>query len=383
VHPDAGESVLMGAATIRRVRRAAMSTLAGVVVIAASSSCTSPGASNHADYCAIFPDTIGLYVGNPVTQMGYQIGKITSIGADLTQVRVGFAVTRDRPLPRDVKAIVRSPSILADRSLELVGNYSAGPRLDPGGCIALDHSFSPKSISEVVGSADTFIKAINPDGSTNLGDTIRGVDKLAHNNGAGINKVLTTSSALLDSPDRAVSDIGSIMRNTAELTSVLKELMPELKEVLQDARTTTPNLANALDGTTALPGAGGGVGTLGPVAELVAVLQTRLGDETQQMLDTVSVTVRKLAPHANALSDLMTPVPWWINTIANHFNRRDFHTFNLAYRPPLYRVPTHNGLALCGMMNTRVPGSCADVNGQPFAVDVALLQFVLTEAAKR
>ena len=373
----------MGAATLRRVRRAAISTLAGVVVIAASSSCTSPGASNHADYCAIFPDTIGLYVGNPVTQMGYQIGKITSIGADLTQVRVGFAVTRDRPLPRNVKAIVRSPSILADRSLELVGNYSAGPRLEPDGCIALDHSFSPKSISEVVGSSDTFIKAINPDGSTNLGDTIRGVDKLAHNNGAGINKVMTTSSALLDSPDRAVSDIGSIMRNTAELTSVLKELMPELKEILQDARTTTPNLANALDGTTALPGAGGGVGTLGPVAELVAVLQTRLGDETQQMLDTVSVTVRKLAPHANALSDLMTPVPWWINTIANHFNRRDFHTFNLAYRPPLYRVPTHNGLALCGMMNTRVPGSCADVNGQPFAVDVALLQFVLTEAAKR
>lgn len=373
----------MRAAMTRQLRRTVVSTLATAVVIGTSSSCASTGGHNQADYCAIFPDTVGLYVGNPVTQMGYQIGKITSIGADLRQVRVGFDVTGNRPLPRDVKAIVRSPSILADRSLELVGNYATGPRLDPGGCIALDHSFSPKSISEVVGSADTFIKAINPDGSTNLGDTIRGVDKLAHNNGSGINKVLATSSALLDTPDRAVSDIGSIMRNTAELTSVLRELMPELKEILQDSRVTTPNLANALDGTTALPGAGGGVGTLGPVAELVAVLQTRLGDETQQMLDTVSVTVRKLAPHANALSDLMTPVPWWINTIANHFNRRDFHTFNLAYRPPLYRIPTHNGLALCGFMNTRVPGSCADVNGQPFAVDVALLQYVLTEAAKR
>lgn len=375
--------MLMPTKMIRRLRRTAAAAFTGAAAIAGASSCSFPHATATAEYCAIFPDTIGLYAGNPVTQMGYQIGKITSISADLTQVRVGFSMNKDRPLPRDVKAIIRSPSILADRSLELVGNYAAGPRLDPGACIASDHAFSPKSISEVVGSADTFIKAINPDGSTNLGDTIRGVDKLTHNNGPGINKVLTSSSALLDSPDPAISDIGSIMRNTAELTTTLRELMPELKTILQDARVTTPYLVTALDGTTDLPGAGGGYGTLGPLAELVAVLQTRLGDETQQVLDTVAVTVRRLAPHATALSDLMTPVPYWINGIANHFNHRDFIMANLAYRPPLYRVPTHNGLALCGFMNTRLPGSCADVNGQPFAVDVSLLQYVLMEASQR
>lgn len=205
---------------------------------------------------------------------------------------------------------------------------------------------------------------------------------MAHNNGAGVNQLLTRSSALLDSPDQAISDIGAIVRNTAELTTVLTEIRPAMKEILLDARKTTPDLARAVDGTARLAGpAGTGIGTLGPVMEFVAVLESKLGEETQQTLDAVSVALRKLTPHANAISDLLVPLPWWINTVANHFNRRDFHTFNLAYRPPLYRVRTHDGLALCGMMNASVPGSCADVNGQPFAVDVALLQYVLTRAA--
>jgi virulence factor Mce-like protein len=368
---------------VRYAFRAAVAALTGAATVAVASSCAMMGGEKHVAYCAIFPDTIGLYVGNPVTQMGYQIGEVTSIAASPAQVRVDFSVTQRRPLPPDAKAVIRSASILADRSLELVGNYSAGPRLEAGKCIGLDRSFSPKTISQVVGSAYTFLNSINPNGSTNVGDTVRGLDQLAHNNGAGVNQLVTRTSALLDSPDEAISDIGSIMRNTAELTGVLRELMPPLKEILLDARTTTPDLAAALDGTTGLAGPGGGVGAVGPLAELVSVLQTRLGDETQQVLDTVSVTTRRLTPHATALSDLFTPVPWWINTIANHFNRRDYHTFNLAYRPPLYRVHTHDGLALCGMMNASMPGSCADVNGQPFAVDAALLQYVLQQAAKQ
>jgi phospholipid/cholesterol/gamma-HCH transport system substrate-binding protein len=34
-------------------------------------------------------------------------------------------------------------------------------------------------------------------------------------------------------------------------------------------------------------------------------------------------------------------------------------------------------------MNASAPGSCADVGGRPYAVDVALLQYVLTEAQRR
>jgi phospholipid/cholesterol/gamma-HCH transport system substrate-binding protein len=369
----------MAAIMVRRVVRVGVASVIAVAVMVVSASCA-PESRHDASYCALLPDTIGLYVGNPVTQMGYPIGKVTSIKAGPKDVHVEFSVTEQRALPNDVKAIIRSPSILADRSLELVGNYAGGAKLAPTGCIPLDRSVSPKSLSEVIGSADTFVNAINSSGSTNVADTVRGLDQLSHNNGVGVRRLLTVSSALLNSPDQEISDIGSIIQNVAQLTTTLKETRDPMKEILLDAPHTTPDLVNAVEGAARLAGPDG-LGTLGPLIETVAVLETRLGDETQITLDTVSTALRKISPHANALASLFDGVPWWINTAANHFNAKQFGTFNIAYRPPMFRVATHDGLALCGAMNTAMPGSCADVNGQPYAVDVALLQYVLQQAS--
>ncbi|MBI3214213.1 MAG: MCE family protein [Mycobacterium sp.] len=368
-------------ATTRRrpVTRIGSTVLVAGAVVAAGSSCASSVQPSGADFCAIMSDSIGLYVDNPVTQMGYPIGKVTAISADPGHVRIDFAMTEKRPIPADVKALIRSPTILADRSLELAGNYSGGPQLAPGQCIPLERTVTPKSLSEVIGSADTFVKAISPEGSTNVADSVRGLNQLMQNNGARAGQLITQTSALLDSPDQAVSDMGSIMANLSDLTTSLKEMRGPIKEILQDSVTAVPDVATALDGTTRLAGPTG-AGNLGPLIEAVAVLETRMGDETQLTLDTVGASVRKLSPHANAFADLLNPVPSWINTVANHYNGHQFSFFNIAYRPPMFRVQTHDGLALCGFMNATTPGSCADVNGQPYAVDIALLQYVLTQA---
>lgn len=372
----------MAAARQVRPARTLATALAVGTVVAAVTSCGTQADAAAPTRCAMMPDTIGLYVGNPVTQMGFEIGEVSAITPRGTAVRVDFTLTQNRQLPEDVRAVIRSPSIVADRALELVGNYSGGPELTAQTCVPLDRSFSPKTISQVIGSADEFLDAISADGSTNIAGTISGVDRLAQNNGAGAAQLLRSSSALLDSPDQAIGDLGAITRNLAELTTMLTDMRDPIKQIMLDAQQTTPDLAEALDGGARM----GGVhemSNFGPLAEVVAVLETRMGDETQITLDTLSAIIRKTTPHANAISDLFTPVPWWINTFANHFNNRQFHTFNIAYRPPMFRVPTHNGLALCGMMNASTPGSCADINGVPYAVDVALLQYALTEAARR
>lgn len=373
--------MLMSTKILRKLLRTAGGIGLAAVIAAAGSACAS-GSTHDVAFCAYLPDTVGLYVGNPITQMGYPIGTITAIQPEPTQVRVEFAITEQRQIPSDVKAIIRSPSILADRSMELVGNYADGPKLEAGNCIPVERTLSPKTISQVIGSADTFLNAINSAGSENIADTIGGIDRLTQGNGASAGQLLTTTSSLLDSPDQAISDIGSIIRNTAELSTALKEMRDPLKEILQDSLITTGDVVVALDGAARLSGPTG-LGALGPLIETVAVMETRLGDTTQLTLDAVSDAVRKVTPHSQALADLFNPVPWWINTLANHVNAKEWGTFNIAYRPPLFRVPTHDGLALCGFMNASMPGSCADVNGQPYAVDVALLQYVLQEASKR
>src|SRR5262245_53860100 len=66
----------------------------------------------YVDYCATMPDAVGLYIGNPVTQMGYKVGEVRTITPAAGSVRVDFKVNEDRPLPADVRAVTRSPSIL-------------------------------------------------------------------------------------------------------------------------------------------------------------------------------------------------------------------------------------------------------------------------------
>jgi phospholipid/cholesterol/gamma-HCH transport system substrate-binding protein len=367
--------MLMAASRAHRIGRASAIAVTAAAVATFGTSCAPHHERQDARYCAIMPDSIGLYAGNPVTQMGYQIGTVTTISPEIRDVRVDFTLTEPRRLPADVKAIIRSSSILADRSLELVGNYDSGPQLSAGGCIPLARSSTPRSLSQVIGSVTTFINSINPQSSANIGDAVRELDQALHNNGAGINRLLTTSSAVLNSPDQAISDIGSIITNLAQLTSVLTEIRGPLKEILIDASQTTPDFVTALKGAWRM------LDALPPLIRLLADLETELGEETQFTLDSTAVAMRKVSAHAPRLSNLLNVVPPWINSLANIVNNHQWNT--IRYRPPLYRIRTPDGVATCNIMNASLPGSCANVQGQPYAVDVALLQYVLTQAARR
>ncbi len=360
---------------MQRGRRMVSVVAAAAAVTALGGSCSTVTDTRQAGYCAILPDSVGLYVGNPVTQMGYPIGSVTAIHPGSLDVRVEFTVSERRSLPANVKAIIRSPSILADRALELVGNYESGPSLAEGGCIPVTRSATPKSLSEVIGSTTKFVNSISPDGSTNIGDVVRGLDQALHNNGAGVNKLLLTSSSVLDSPDQAINDVGSIINNLGQLTSTIKDLRGPIKEILYDAVETMPAIDAASEGGRRVAE---GITWLTPMVE---DLEVNLGQETQATLDAVAVGLRKVSEHAPRLANMLNPVPWWINTLANDYNNQPFSP--IRYRPPLYRIHTPDGVAQCNIMNASMPGSCANVQGQPFAVDVALLQYVLSEAARR
>ena len=74
----------------RRASRAGVVALTAAAVATSGASCTSHQSRQGAAFCAIMPDSVGLYEGNPVTQMGYQIGTVTTITPAARDVRVEF-----------------------------------------------------------------------------------------------------------------------------------------------------------------------------------------------------------------------------------------------------------------------------------------------------
>ena len=361
----------------------------------ASKAVSSDAAAN--DYCAIMSDSVGLYVGNHVTQMGYPIGEVRRIEPHRGEIRgtephrgdvkVVFSLDGGRVIPAQVRAVTRSPSILADRSLELVGNYTDGPKLQPGQCIPLNRTSTPLSIAQIIGSATDFVNAVNPEGSSNMADSLKGIDQAMSGQGDRLNQLMSRSSKLLDSPDQAIAQMGEITRNVAELTSMLRDNRGNLKTIVTDLPSVTPNFLKPLQG---------GYEFYGPVVEIIMIvndIESELGPEFQSALDATSELIRIASPHYKGIANMLNPLPRWISGINGEppgategglAKRANNHPFIvLPYRPPLFRIPTANGLLACGAMNASAPGSCADVAGHPYAVDVALLQYVLTEAQKR
>lgn len=363
------------------------SAIAALAVVVSATACSGQHQNQSREFCALMSDSVGLYVGNPVSQMGYNIGTVDAIVPRGRDVEVKFKITEDRAIPHDVKAVTRSPSILADRTLELVGNYSSGPKLKAGECIPRNRTFTPLSISQVIGSATDFVNGINPAGSNNIKDALHGIDEAAHGNGAAINKLLTVSSDLLDNPNQAIADLGSVIRNTAKLSSILVKKRDPLKKILQDLPDLAPDLVKVSDGANDISH---------PIAEslvFISDLELRFGNELQILLDTVGDLVRHGVWHYKGYMNILNPIPRWISGLAGeppgaesgaivkHINN---HIFDLIrWRPPLFRIRTPNGLLTCGQLNAASPGSCTDVQGTPYMVDVALLQYVLTEAQRR
>lgn len=323
-------------------------------------------------YCAVLPDAVGLYPGNPVTQMGFEIGTVNTISTiDPTSVRVDFSVTDARRLPADVRSIIRSTSILADRSLELVGNFEGGPSLDAGDCIPLDRSATPKSISQIVASASDFVDGITPADSQNIADAVTGLDRVLAGNGRGVNELLTRAGQLMSSPDRAVADMAGIVSNVAQLTSMLNANTGPLKEIITALPATTSDITGALWGTTDL------VDSLPGIIVLVNDLERRLGDQTQLVLDTLPTVISMAASRSTDIAAALDPLPGLIGLAAGA-TRADGR-LTVDYRAPRVRVATPDPVALCHRFNRAMAHSCSPVDGTARVVDVSLLQLVFAE----
>jgi phospholipid/cholesterol/gamma-HCH transport system substrate-binding protein len=215
----------------------------GAVVVVAIGATLGLGISRAADrtggagtggdgFCAEMTDAIGLYVGNPVTQMGMPVGEVTGVRSAGDHVQVTFDLRSGRDYPADVQAVTRSKSLLADRTLELVGNYSGGPTLRSGECIAGSRTHTPKSISEITGSASDFIENLTKSGTDDVGGTINGLDKALAGTAPDAENMFRHAAAASKNPDQFIADIGASIANMAPLTDNALRQWPQIMSIL-------------------------------------------------------------------------------------------------------------------------------------------------------
>ncbi|GAC68503.1 Mce family protein [Gordonia soli NBRC 108243] len=307
----------------------------GVVVIVAIGATLGLGMTGAADrtggvsttggngFCADMSDAVGLYVGNPVTQMGLQVGTVSRIDNAGDHVRITFDLDDGRAYPADVQAVTRSKSLLADRSLELVGNYTSGPTLEQGRCIDRKHSHTPKSISEVTGSASDFIKNLTDADSGDVGGTIAGLDKALAGTGPDAANMFRHAAAASADPDQFIADIGASIANMAPLTDNALRQWDQIMSILNQMPSIA-GLGTELFGFVSKfdRGVGWTVATIydiqrnygsilwplvhGPVKDLISLAAARAPD-LQKLYGTVPAVSAALRQQTNAAGGLSVP----------------------------------------------------------------------------
>ncbi|MCC3312271.1 MlaD family protein [Nocardia africana] len=279
--------------------------LVAAVVIAAGSRFDRGIVRADDGYCALMPDTVGLYPGNPVTQMGYPVGKVDHVDPQGGYVRVTFELDPGRRYPADVKAVTRSKSILADRSLELVGNYRSGAQLEAGHCIALKDTATPKSLSEITGSAADFLGQLTPGDNTKaLTDAVDGLAKALAGQGGNAHQLMVNAQDAMASPDRLVSDIGSILFNLSPLTT---QALADWNSLHHTAEVLPTDITSLTFG--AWPGVDGLIRGMGPLIAVLYEIQSQYGDAIWPTADHAADIIRLAASHANDIRDFLGLLP--------------------------------------------------------------------------
>lgn len=312
-------------------------------------------------YCAIMPDSVGLYTGNQVTMRGIPVGTVTSIAPQGDSVRVEFDVEADKPVYADAGATTLSDSIVAARQLAVVSSGKDTARWTPGRCIT--KSLTPKSISETLNALaqlSSEIQGPDPDSPDALARGLSALDSATVGTGPQINAIVRQLSAALATPDADIAHLVGIFDAFASVSKQVEKHWGDLKSMLT-------RLAPVLDhATTDLIGPGAQLfDGLQQVVPMLNDLTTIFGDPIMKTLDATVPLVKFLRAHVGSLNQVigMTPVLTQAFRTASE---------GISYAPPKVAVPQKNADQVCAAVNALAPGRCTAEGGMA-KVDAATL----------
>ncbi|MGV9680184.1 MlaD family protein [Nocardia sp. NPDC003482] len=320
-------------------------------------------------YCAIMPDSLGLYVGNQVTMRGIVVGKVTSIAPEGKGVKVGFAVEADKPVYADAGATTLADSIVAARQLAVVTSGKNTAHWNPGQCIT--KTLTPKSITETLNAVAQLAAQINGGDGTTPDALAHGLAELnvaTAGTGPQINEIVTKLSAALASPDADIANLTGIFDAFASVGSKVEQYWGDLQSML----TRLAPVLNAARTDLLEPGAQvlDGLGQLLPVLN---DLTTIFGDPLMRGLDATVPLVKFLRTHVGSLAQVISMTP----VLTDAFRAVGEH--GIGYAPPKVALPQDNADQVCAAVNALAPGRCV-AEGGAAKVDMAALVFGLAGA---
>ncbi len=173
---------------------------------------------------AYFTRTVSIYQGSELRVMGVRIGTVTAVVPEGDRVRVTMQYDSEYKLPADAKAAIVTPTLTADRFVQIAPAYTGGAVLPDKAKIALPETGTPVELDRIYQSLYDLSTALGPNGANKDGslDTLLSAGaKALRGNGKLGNQTLLNLSAAVQTFGESSGPLFRSVQNMSQLTDTL------------------------------------------------------------------------------------------------------------------------------------------------------------------
>jgi virulence factor Mce-like protein len=268
---------------------------------------------------AHFSRAVSVYQGTDVRILGVNVGTVTAVIPEGESVRVEMEYDAKYSLPADAQAVIVTPTLVADRFVQLTPAYTSGKTLADGAEIALPDTGVPVELDRIYASLRDLSEALGPNGVNkdgSLNHLLRAGAHALDGKGKLGNEMLTNLAQAAATFGQGSGDLFATVSDLAEFTSTLAANDRLVRAFIKDLAGVSSSLVSE---RTELQQA------LASVAHAVGTVKTFVHDNRAALVADVEKLTRVMKTinsEKESIDDALRIAPVAIGNLSLAYNNR-------------------------------------------------------------
>ncbi len=197
---------------------------AAAVILVVAAFLTFSGGPERRTLTAHFSRAVSVFPGTEVRILGVKVGEVTAVVPEGDAVRVEMTYESEYQVPAGAKAVIVTPTLIADRFIQLTPVYTGGALMADGADIPLADTGTPVELDRIYASLDMLSNALGPNGANRRGslDTLLAAGaKSLDGEGATANAMIRNMSAAAETFGNSSGDLFGTVEQLNAFTQTL------------------------------------------------------------------------------------------------------------------------------------------------------------------
>lgn len=199
---------------------------------------------------AHFDRAVSVYEDTEVRILGVKVGRVTAVTPEGNSVRVDMEYDAEYRVPEDAEAVIVTPTLVADRFVQLTPVYTSGDVMADGADIPLKETGVPVELDRIYGSLSTLTKTLGPNGVNEdgtLNDFLKAARKGLEGQGARGNQMIRDLAAAAETFGEGAGPLFDTVTDLATFTTTLAQNDRLVRAFMKDLADVSDLLADESD----------------------------------------------------------------------------------------------------------------------------------------